>query len=202
MSGKALHIIGAGGHAKLVIAAAMACGYTDISLFDDDPAKQRREVMGIPVTGVVPDSKGIAPVFLAIGDNHLRQKMADLFHDREWARLVHPSASVDDTVFIGGGTIIGPQAVVNADARIESQAILNSGCVVEHDCRVGNYVHVGPNATMTGGCEVGDFTLIGAGATLLPNIVVVGQAVIGAGSVVTDHVSEGQVVTGVPAKPQ
>lgn len=199
---KALHIIGAGGHAKLVIATALACGYTQISLFDDNAALHGREVMGVPVSGPIQDSKGPTPIFLAIGDNHTRQKISDLFHDREWARLVHPTACVDDTVFVGGGTIIGPMAVVNADARLESQVIVNSAAVVEHDCRLGHYVHVGPNATLTGGCEIGDFTLVGAAATLLPGRVVVGDAVIGAGAVVTDHVPEGQTVTGIPAKPR
>lgn len=197
---RALHIIGAGGHAKFVISMAIACGYTDIEIYDDDPSKHGLEILGFTVIGGIEKSQGSASVVIAIGNNHIRQKLAEIFHARHWATLQHPSAVMDDSVFVGVGTVIGPNVVVNPDARIEAQVILNSSCVIEHDCRVGNYVHIAPNATLTGGVEVGDYSLIGAGSVILPNRVVVGNAIIGAGSVVTGHVPEGARVAGVPAR--
>lgn len=197
---RTLHIIGAGGHAKFVVAVAVACGHTDIELYDDDASLHGSELLGFPIIGAVNKSQGPASVIIAIGDNHIRQKLSEMLHARQWATLQHPSAVVDDSVFVGMGTVIGPHVVVNPDARIEAQAILNSACVIEHDCRVGNYVHIAPNATLTGGVEVGDYSLIGAGAVVLPNRVIVGDCVVGAGSVVTGHVPEGARVAGVPAR--
>ena len=199
MSG-AIHILGAGGHAKTVVMTAVACGYTDIVLFDDHPDRHGTDVLGYEVRGDLSESQGNAAVFAAIGDNHLRQRVAEMFHEREWARLVHPQALVDESVFVAPGVLIAPMAVVNPDTRIDAHSIINTGAVVEHDCRIGHFVHIAPQSCLTGGVSVGDWTLIGAGSTVLPLIQIGASATIGAGATVCQNVDDEAVVLGTPAK--
>ncbi len=52
-----------------------------------------------------------------------------------------------------------------------------------------------------GSVKLGENVLIGANSTVLPGVKIGDGAKVGAGSVVTDDVSEGSFVAGVPARP-
>ena len=73
-------VIGAGGHAKVVIELIRAQGlYNVMGCTDREP--QRRDVVGAPILGsddVLPDlyAQGVRHCFIALGDNALRRKVA------------------------------------------------------------------------------------------------------------------------------
>ena len=73
-----LIVVGAGGHAKVVIATAEAAGVEVAAVVDDDPARHGERLMGVAVAGRVapvladPD----AQVVLAIGSGRVRQRLA------------------------------------------------------------------------------------------------------------------------------
>ncbi len=195
-----LLVIGAGGHAKVVIDAARAAGLdiAGVVARDPDPAT----VLGIPVTtspaGIVADG-----FIVAIGDNAVRAKTFEALRESGLPAIavVHPSARLAAGVAVGAGAFIAPGVVVNVDACIGENAILNTGCTVDHDCIVGAHAHVGPGANLCGACSVGEGALVGVGASAVPSSRIGEWAVVGAGAAIVGPVAARAVVGGVPARP-
>lgn len=194
-----LLVIGAGGHAKVVIDAALDAGF-EIAGVVGAPGG-REQVLGIPVSdsgeGIVADG-----FIAAIGDNAARARAFAEHIDRGLTPLsvIHPSAVISSRATIGAGTFVAAGAVVNVDARIGRDAILNTGCTVDHDCVVGDHALIGPTASLCGACSVGTGTLVGAGASLIPGASVGDWSVVGAGAAVTADFPDRTVCAGVPAR--
>ena len=83
-SPRRVRVIGAGGHAKVVLATLRAAGYDVDGIFDDDPSKLGEAVLGVSVLGTVSDAvRGDPlPVVIALGDNSTRKRVADQLTDQ------------------------------------------------------------------------------------------------------------------------
>ncbi len=197
----AIYVIGAGGHGKVAVRAALASGIGVAGVFDDDPAKVGQSVGGAPVLGAVRSINRFQqlPTLIAIGDNRLRLLLAEQL-DLPWATVIHPAALVDATATIGRGALVLAGAVVQADATVGEHAIVNDNATVEHDCIVERGAHVACGACLAGGAAVGEGALIGAGAVLLPRASVGDWATVGAGAVVLHAVPAGATAVGNPAR--
>ena len=195
-----LLVIGAGGHAKVVVDAAREAGFDIAGVLGrpGDPA----EVLGIPV--VMDGSTIDADAFIvAIGDNTARAAAfaAGLEAGLVPATVIHPSATLADEIEIGRGTFAAAGVIVNVNARIGENVILNTGCTVDHDCLVEDHAHIAPGANLCGGVSVGEGTLVGVGSCALPGASIGAWATIGAGAAVTEPIGDGVTTVGVPARP-
>lgn len=200
--GGELIIIGAGGHAKVVIATAQAAGYAVTGVFDDDPAARGRSVLGVPVRGrccdIEPSQTETA--VLAIGNNAVRRRLAEEFASLSWVTLVHPAATVHPTARIAAGTVIFAGAVIQPDATLGAHAVINTGASIDHDCSIGDFVHVAPGTRLAGNVQIGEGTLMGIGSAVAPNVNIGAWSVLGAGSVAICDIPAGVVAAGVPAR--
>ena len=198
-----LYIIGAGGHAKVVLSTVLEVGLSVDGLFDDDPQKQGVDILGVPVIGTVSDAKRKGPArgVLAIGDNRTRYRLAQKLLGWKWLPVVHPKAYVHPSASLGPGTVVFAGAVIQPDTRIGAHAIINTGATVDHDCLVGDFVHIAPGAHLAGNVTISEGALIGMGAVVLPGIKVGAWAVVGAGAVVVEDLPPRVTVVGVPARP-
>ncbi|MEQ8924200.1 MAG: acetyltransferase [Fulvivirga sp.] len=193
-----MYLIGASGHAKVVIDILEKCNVQVLGAFDDDPSKT--SIMSIPVLGVTQESNGTSsPCIITIGNNKIRKNLSAKLNI-SYSKAVHPSAIISKGVEIELGTVIMASAVVNADTKIGRHVIVNTSASIDHDCVIGDYVHIAPNATLTGGVKVGEGAFIGAGAVILPGIMIGEWAIIGAGAVVKNNVLSNAKVVGIPAK--
>lgn len=202
-----LIVIGAGGHAKVVIDVLRAWrSDAEIAgLVDRDLAA--RPVNGVPVIGndaSLPElrSQGIRQAVVALGDNALRFKIGAQLRELGFQLLspVSPAACLSSTARIGAGVVVMPGAVINADAEVSDLAIVNSGAVVEHDCRVGAAAHLAPRTAAAGGVAIGQRTLIGVGASIIPGISIGDDVVVGGGACVVSDLPSGVLALGVPAR--
>jgi len=196
-------IIGAGGHAKVVIATLQAVGYRISALLDDDMAKFGNKIMGVPIAGSIARIKefGFCNALIAIGDNEKRKKIAKTYEKYcDWITVTHPMAAVHESVKIDKGTVIFAGAVIQPDTTIGSHVIINTGATVDHDCRIGDYVHLAPGVHLSGNVTVGDGAFLGIGTVVIPGKIVGEMAIVGAGSVVIDDIPPFAKVAGVPAK--
>jgi sugar O-acyltransferase (sialic acid O-acetyltransferase NeuD family) len=197
-----LFILGAGGHAKVVVETAFLCGFRPVAVYDDDEKLAGTNVLGVKVEGKISDlpENFARPAFIAIGNNEVRRKLTRKFPLAKWQTLIHPSAVISRHFKIGDGTIICAGAVIQADARIGGQVIVNTGANIDHDCVLGDFVHVCPGGNLAGGVRIGEGCLIGIGSSIIPLKSIGAWSILGAGSVVIDDISAGSRAWGVPAR--
>lgn len=194
-------VIGAGGHAKVVIATAQASGVTVSAVLDDVPATWGRTLLGLEVTGPAgpalanPD----AVCVLAIGSNAVRAALARSARCA-FATLVHPASTVHASVRIGVGTVVFAGAVIQPDVVLGAHVIVNTGASIDHDCVLGDAVHVAPGARLAGDVRLGVEVFLGLGAVVAPGLRVGDRTVIGAGAAVVRSLPGDVVAVGVPAR--
>lgn len=191
-------VVGAGGHAKVVVATAQAAGFDVVGIYDDDRLRRGDTLLGVKVRGAVAEA-GEQPAVLGIGENVVRRKLAEDLKCT-WVTVVHPQAIVHESVEIGAGTVVFAGAVIQPETVIGRQAIVNTGATIDHDCHIGDYVHVAPGVNLAGSVAVEEGVLMGIGACAIPGISVGAWAIVGAGAAITADVPAHVVARGVPAR--
>jgi sugar O-acyltransferase (sialic acid O-acetyltransferase NeuD family) len=201
VSGRALHILGAGGHAKVAAEAWQSSGGRLEAFHDDDPARWGQRLLGHSIHGGLADAVAAGGLLhIAIGNNEVRRRIAGGLSDDRFPAVVHGASILSPTALLAAGALLCAGAVVQAEARIGRHVIVNTSAVVEHDVVVEDFAHIAPGVRLAGGVHVGEGALIGVGAIVLPGITVESAAIVGAGAVVLADVPAGTTVVGVPAR--
>lgn len=187
-----LVLVGAGGHAKVVLSLARAAGYDVIGVCDPGlAASGATEWRGLPVLGsdeaLASLDRQTVGIAIGLGQMPGSTTRTALFARLEATgfripRLVHPSAIVDVSTVIADGVQVMAGVVLQADCRIGRDSTINTGARVDHDCEIGAHVHVAPGATLCGGVAVGDGAFIGSGATVIQQTTIGANAIVGAGA--------------------
>lgn len=193
-----MYLIGASGHAKVVMDCLIDAGVTIQGLFDQNPAV--KSLKGYAVNGDYTTSHKEEPLIISIGANSIRQRIADQIKGRVFGKAIHPSALISSDVTIGEGTVVFHSAVVQSSTKIGKHVIINTSASVDHDCVLGDFVHIAPQVAICGIVTIGEGTLVGAGAVIIPGIKVGKWCVIGAGSVVFRDIPDYGMVVGNPAR--
>lgn len=202
-------VVGAGGHAKVVLDVLERMGtYEMVGLLDDNEDRQGTIHAGHKVIGTLEGGllqlrrEGVQGAIIALGDNVRRRHVYLRAEQAGFAMVqaIHPSAQVGARVVIRGGTLVVAGVVVNADADIGVDVILNTGATVDHDCQIGAHVHISPGVHLAGRVIVGELTHVGIGAVVLPNLRIGRSCIIGAGAVVRNDIPDNVVVVGNPAR--
>jgi sugar O-acyltransferase (sialic acid O-acetyltransferase NeuD family) len=197
-----IYVIGAGGHARVVLATARRLGLRPAGVFDDDSGKRGRTLDGVEVLGPVASMADHPrlPAVIAIGDNRVRARLAREL-DQQWLTLVHPAATVEEGASIGQGTVVMAGAVVQTSAVVGSHVIINTCASVDHDCSVGDFCHVAPGAHLAGGVTLEEGVLRGIGSAVVTLRRVGRWSTVGAGAAVVSDLAGDTVAVGVPARP-
>lgn len=198
---KALGIIGASGHGRVVADIAKKMGYQQIVFFDDNEAVDH--CGAYPVVGVTQDILQYdCHTFVAIGNPNVRSRVQEQLEQagKKIPVLVHPNAVVAEDVQLGAGTVVVAGAVVNPGTKIGKGCIINTCSSVDHDCAVEDYVHVSVGAHVAGTVRIGHHTWVGAGATVSNNVNICANCMVGAGAVVCKDIVEKGTYIGVPAR--
>ena len=199
---KDIYLIGAGGHAKVILALLEALGRKCLGIYDDNEQRYGTTLLGVPVIGTVreiPDRCDISAV-IAIGDNATRKRIAEIFRNICWATLIHPHSWVHGSVKIDKGSVVFAGAVVQPDTRIGKHSIVNTSASVDHDCQIGDFCHIAPGCHLAGGVHINNLTFIGVGAVVIPKISIASNTVVGAGASVVNDLAYSGTYIGVPAK--
>lgn len=189
-----LVIYGAWYFSRVVAEAAEASGWHVLGCVDPDPPE------GVATLAEIPPG---AHVFVAIGDNRVREAVASSLRDqgRSFATIVHPLASVSPSAVLGEGCYVAELAAVRTNASLEDGVVLQAGSVVSHDAHVGTFASLGPNAACASKVHIGCRTVIGVGASIAPGVSIGGDCTVAAGAVVFRDCEPGRTLIGNPAKP-
>ena len=196
-----IHILGAGGHAKVVIQICRAAGLNPVAVFDDNVNLKGQTLLGVPIEGPICAAvENPRPTIIAIGDNRRRKNLSETL-GLPWMTAIHPSAVIDPTVCIGEGTVVSAGAILQVDTTIGQHAIINTAATIDHDGKVGDFAHVAPGCHVSGGVSIANGALIGVGSSICPGVSVGEWTTVGAGSAVIKNLSQNVVYFGVPARP-
>jgi sugar O-acyltransferase (sialic acid O-acetyltransferase NeuD family) len=198
-----LSIIGAGGHAKVVVdSLEYSAEDFQIDVFEEGSEAQGMLLGGYSVNPLR-DWGDINEYFhVAIGLNNARSRISKnaIKHNKKLFTILHNLAIVSESASLQGGVFVAANSIIAPEVVIETGCIINHAAVIDHDCVIGEYSHIAPSATLGGGVNVGQQCLIGAGAVVLPGVSIGNFAVIGAGSIVTKDIPKNGKFAGNPAR--
>ncbi|AUC80548.1 acetyltransferase [Nonlabens sp. MB-3u-79] len=190
-----MYIYGASGHGKVVLDIALNLNLAIAGFVDRNPLLSKFE--GYEVIKSVPSK---ANYIIAIGDNSIRQKIAQTSSGDLLPALIHKHAIIGGNVLLGQGTMVAAGAIINPSVIVKSNCIINTAAVIEHDCVIEDFVHISPNVTLCGSVIVGKGTHVGAGAVIIPGVKIGDWCTIGAGTVVIKDIPNGATVVGNPGR--
>lgn len=206
-SSSKLVILGAGGHASVVLSLLRARGTEPVGVCD--PALTRNGIItwqGLPVLGDDKyldkcnplDTALVLGIGMTVGSN-LRSSIYQFWRDKGFTfpALCHPTAWVADDVVISDGAQIMAGAVIQPGCIINENVIVNTNASVDHDGVIGSHVHVAPGAVICGSVRVGRGTFIGAGAVLIQGVIIGCNVVIAAGRTIIHDVPDDRKTFGV-----
>lgn len=213
MKNGAVMVLGAGGHARVVVMALAAMGFGSGIFLDDDALKR-----GVPfvggwryagqITQAVMREQALAGVrHFIVGFGSVDADGCARRDERYMLALASglvPLSAISPNSWVeghlGDGVFIGPGAIVMPGAVIGGNSIINTGAIVEHDCKVGWSCHIATGAILCGGVKVGKQVHVGAGAVVKQGVKIGDHATVGMGAVVLEDVPEGVTVVGNPAR--
>jgi len=194
-----VYLIGASGHAKVVIEILEKQNIPIGGLLDANP--EIKSLLNYDVYKDLPVSfnPDHDKIIISIGNNSIRKKIAlSLIH--QFISAIHTNANISSRAEIDTGTVVMAGASINSDVKIGKQVIINTNASVDHDCIIGDFVHISPNVALGGDVQVGEGTHIGIGACVIQGIRIGKWCTIGAGSVIIRDVPDGAIVVGNPGK--
>lgn len=198
-----LIIVGASGHAAVVVEAAAASGFRVLGFIAD-------RVSSIPLLGdearlpaLLAEHPG-ARLFIAIGDNHVRREVTRRVQAANpgvmLATVVHPSAVLAKGAVVGPGAFVAAGAVVAADAQVGAGAIVNTRASLDHHAELGAFASMAPASATGGRARIGAVTAIGMGAMIHHGISIGEHSVLGSLSLANKDLPDCVTAMGNPAR--
>lgn len=210
MSADGIFVIGASGHAKVVIDVVERQSLWRILGLIDTYKSPGTELMGYEVLGsedCLPDlmvTHGSSGAIIAIGDNRIRHqvalRVASITPDLAFVNAMHPSACIARDVELGKGIVIMAGVTVNPGTRIGDFCYVNTNASVDHDNVLEPFCCVQPNAATGGNVRLGSFSVLAMGVTVVQGISIGEDTIVGAGSTVLSDVPDRVVAYGTPCR--
>ncbi len=204
---KKVMVIGAGGHARVVIDAIEKEAAKEIVGIIDNNLAKGAFFAGYPIIGDDSCLKHVSEidgVIVAIGDNWRRQQLVNYIKNKNsflrFVTVVHPYSSIARDVVIGDGTIVCAGAVINAGTHIGEHCIINTRASVDHDNCLEDFVSIAPGATLGGRVVIRTGAIISLGANVIHSIEVGEHSIVGAGALVLDDIEPRMIAVGLPAR--
>lgn len=198
-------IVGAGGHARVVVDILQQNGdYNIVGLVDETNVDGFWEIPIIGTDENIQDifNAGARNAFVAIGSNERRKRIISFLEGIGFKliNVISRSAIVSERIKLGTCIAVMPGAVINAGSVIEDGCIINTNASVDHECNLGNCVHIAPGTNIAGNVKIGECTFIGTGSCAVDGITIGANVLVGAGTVLIRDIEDNCTVVGSPAR--
>jgi len=203
-------VIGASGHAKVVIDIIEQQGSFKIVGLIDSFKEPGTRMMGYDVIGREDSiaeliaTEEITGGIIAIGHNWVRCRIAkgirELAPDFAFVNAIHPSARIAREVTLGHGVAVMAGVSVNPGTQIGDFCFLNTNSSLDHDNILGEFSCIQPNAATGGNVKIGAFSAISMGANVIHGVTIGSHTVVGAGSAVLSDIPDLVVAYGTPCR--
>lgn len=199
-------IVGAGGHAKVIIDILQQNKtYQIVGLIDKE---ETSGFWGIPILGKdvnlsdLKEQENVSLAFVALGNNILRERVSQRVLEAGYKliNVISSSAMISSKIKMGTGIAVMHGAIINADTEIGNGCIVNSNSSIDHECRIGEYTHIAPGVAISGGTKIGKGCFLGTGCRVIDKVKIGDDVVVGAGGVVINDIQSRCTVVGVPAQ--
>lgn len=207
---KPIFILGAGGHAKVVLECLQQNPEIEMSGFlEIDKKLIGTSLLGFPIFDQeiilkkynaknILLANGIGSVNISTVRSEQFKKLKKMSYD--FHTLIHTTSYYSKDVMIGEGSQLLARSIILTGTKIGCNTIINTSASIDHDCLIGNHVHIAPGAILSGGVLIEDNCHVGVGATIIQGIHIGQNSLIAAGAVVVENIPENSRVAGVPAK--
>ncbi len=205
---KPLLILGAGGHAKVLIDALGQYGHKVLGITDPDPGLWGKTLMDVPILGnddkildYSPKEVLLVNALGSVGSIKARASLYETWKAKgySFATVIHPKAILAPDVELAEGVQVLAGAIINAGTVIGHNTIVNTASVIEHDGMIGKHVHIA-GARIAGQVHIADYCHIGIGSTIIQNLTIGENCLIAAGAVVVTSCKAASLMMGVPAR--
>jgi len=207
---KKIIVIGASGHAKVIIDIIEKEDKYEIIGLIDSYKEKGGKTFGYAILGtekIIPkliEEENLYGGILAIGDNFIRKelffKIKEIQSNFKYINAIHPKSIIGAKVIIGKGVVIMPGVIVNTQSEIDDFCILNTKSTLDHECKMRKFSSLGPGTNVGGNVLIGECTAISLGAKVIENINIGKHTVVGAGSLIIRNVGDFKIAFGIPAK--
>lgn len=201
-----LILLGAGGHARVLLALAKAARYCVLGVCDPGLATSSKQHWeGLKVLGDDKVLEKYSPdaiqLMLGVGQlttGTLKERLYDTWSSRGYSfpALVHPSAWIAPDVRLGAGVQVMAGVIIQPGCSVGENSILNTRSSIDHDCQIGSRVHVAPGATLCGTVSVGLGAFVGAGSVVIQGLQIGERAIVGAGVTLVRDLAPSQTIVG------
>jgi sugar O-acyltransferase (sialic acid O-acetyltransferase NeuD family) len=204
-------VLGAGGHAKVVLDSLRTNkDIRVLGLIDINPAAKGSFILKTPILGseeILFEKYSPLTIQLVngVGSTDLTTHREKLFNKFKLAgyqflNVIHSKAYIGDEVSLGEGVQLMSGTTIQPGCFIGDNVVINTNASVDHDSRIGSHVHLAPGVVCCGNVVIGAGTHIGTGAIIKQGVKIGEHCLIAAGAVVLRDILPNSRVAGVPAE--
>lgn len=202
MSNKPIILLGAGGHASVLMEIIRQTQQTIIGIITKDGPPFRPIFKGIPfwlsdekIFSYFPEEIELVNGLGALPGNLAREKIYSYFSGKgyKFASVISPQAYISTFSTIGEGAQIMASSTIQVGVSIGENSIINTGAIVEHDCMIGSHNHIAPGAVLSGGVITQQRVHVGTGANIIQNIDIGEDCIIAAGATVNKSLPKNHI---------
>ncbi|MFN3190759.1 MAG: DapH/DapD/GlmU-related protein [Aureliella sp.] len=140
-----------------------------------------------------------SPVHYVVGiaDHSWKNLVVQAAEERGWLAhtVVHPSAVVSPTAYVGQGCFVGPQAVVSTNAQVGGHSLIHIHSSIGHDASIGEQASILPGARISGNAVIGKRCLVGSNAFVAAGVELGNDCFVDALAYVARDIDEGMLVS-------
>lgn len=168
-----LVIFGASTLGEIALEIAQRAGIHCRGFYDD--INKDGSFAGKPVLGKSSDLIQLCKsseqhVFVAVGDNSLRNSIAQKLSDAcaQFANIIDPSAHIMPSATLGHGNLILAGAYLGTDVSVGNHNLVFPGVSITHHNQIKDFCFFSPNAAVGGYTTIESFCKIGMNSVVKP----------------------------------